>query len=189
MSDQRIEVFDLPTENWWGMLGVDWLARSGAVVDFGRAQLFVPAAGGERESLQPQAAGGEDPVPLDRDAQTGRFGCPLSIEPAGRTVGRFVVSTCAGTTLDIEYARRHGIGFGAPVDEEHGPGGAVVATYRAADPVTLCSRGAPLVTVRPEIYDIYAYGQNARPAGHGLIAGYLGADVLAAHRGVVDFGG
>ena len=158
-------------------------------MDFGRAQLFVPADGDERESLIPQAVGTAGPVLLDRDPQTGRFVCPLSVEAAGRTLGRFVVSTCAGTTLDIEYARRNDIAFGEQVDEEHGPGGAVVATYRATKPVTLCSRGVPLVTVRPEIYDLYAYGQNARPAGAGLIAGYLGADVLADHRGMVDFGG
>jgi hypothetical protein len=106
----------------------------------------------------------------------------------GDAPGRFVVNTVAETSLDVEYAERHGIDLGEPVDEEHGPTGAVVPVYRPSEPVTLVVGDQPLVVVRPSIYDIYAYGENPRPDADSCLAGYLGADILLDKRAVIDFG-
>jgi hypothetical protein len=187
LSDVRVEVFDLPTTNWTGMLGVDWLAATGAVVDFG-----APAALSCRWHDEPVARP-EDlddrgrAVGLDRDTVTGRFTCELSIAP-DTARGRFVVSTVAETTLDIDFARAHGLELGEQVDEEHGPGGAVVAVYRPSEPVTLFTGGRSFASTTPMVYDLYAYSDTPRPAGPDVVCGYLGADLLVAHAGVIDFG-
>jgi hypothetical protein len=190
MSGVRLEVFDLPTTNWEGMLGVDWLAACGAVVDFGHARLTVPG-----EAAQQTAGSSSYPgfsscqrVELDRDGTTGRFTCRLSIESAGESPSRFVVNTVAETSLDVGYARLHGIDLGEPVGEEHGPTGAVVPVYRPKKPVTISAGDQLLAVVRPTIYDIYAYGDTPRPAAPLCLAGYLGADVLLERRAVIDFG-
>jgi hypothetical protein len=184
MFGVRLEIFDLPTTNWEGMLGVHWLAASGAVVDFGSARLTVPRTAAER----PATSSGHDSVDLCQDDATGRFTCLLSVGAGPAAPGRFVVSTVAETTLDVEYARRHGIEFGEPVGEEHGPTGAVIPVYRPTEPVQLRFGDRLLAAVRPSVYDIYAYGDNPRPVGRSGIAGYLGADVLLERRALIDFG-
>jgi hypothetical protein len=187
--NQRIEVFDLPTDNWEGMLGLDWLASTGAIVDFGRARLAVPVDAADRATILGDTAdgAGADVVPLTRDAASGRFLCALTLDGNLRSVSRFVASTVGDTIIDIECARRHGIAVGRQIGEEHGPGGSVVAAYRAARPVTFSADGVRLATITPEISDIYAYGDNPRPDSEP-VAGYLGADLLSARRGVIDFG-
>ncbi len=186
--DARIEVFDLPTVNWDGMLGLAWLASTGAVVDFGRARLSIPIDGNARAALLPEVDAGVSAVPLTRDPETGRFLCALSLNGDPDSCSRFVASTVGETILDIECARRHGIERGEQVGEEHGPGGAVVLAHRASRPVTFSAGGIELTTITPEISDIYAYSDTARPEGSEIVAGYLGADLLAARRGVIDFG-
>lgn len=186
--DPRIEVFDLPTVNWDGMLGLDWLASTGAVVDFGRARLAVPADAGARTALLAELDGRAGAVPLTRDLATGRFLCGLSLDGDAGSVSRFVASTVGDTTIDIACARRHGIEPGEQIGEEHGPGGAVVPAYRARRPVTFSVGGIALATITPEIHDIYAYSGNPRPDEGELVDGCLGADLLAARSGVIDFG-
>jgi hypothetical protein len=183
MTDVPCEVFDLPTTNWEGMLGVHWLASSSAAIDFGRARLLLGDAARHRMPL----LGGLS-IPLEQDADSGRFTCHLGLAAPGTPAGRFVASTVAETTLDIEFARRHGIDLGAPVGEEHGPGGAVVPVYRPAEPIRLVADARLVCTVRPSVYDIYAYGNNARPRQEAALAGYVGADVLRQRGVVVYFG-
>jgi hypothetical protein len=185
MRGVRLEVFDLPTTNWEGMLGVDWLAASGAIVDFGSRVLTVPRTPSDRPT--PSLRGRQ--IPLERDETSGRWTCRLSLL-APSTVpasGRFVVSTVAETALDIAFAARSGIDLGDPVEEEHGPTGAVVPVYRPVQPVALGIRDEVFCAVPPSIYDIYGYGGNPRPPDEECLAGYLGADVLLRTRALVDF--
>jgi hypothetical protein len=183
LTEVRLEIFDLPTTNWEGMLGVEWLAAVGAVVDFGGSRLLVPY---ETAPLACPAASGRS-IALERDHTTGRFLCRLGLSADGPP-SRFVVSTVAETTLDTVHARRHGIELGRPVDEEHGPTGAVVPVYRPAQPVTIWHDGRLITAIRPTVYDIYVYGANQRPDPASAVAGYLGADLLLEQHALVDFG-
>lgn len=184
----RFEVFDLPTTNWDGMLGLDWLASAGVVVDVGRRALHAGPWGDVDRSASAVPHDAAVTVPLVRDSDTGRFLAELGVETGGdATAGRFVASTVAETTLDIDSARALGVDLGDPVDEEHGPGGAVVPVYAPAAPITLTSAGTPIASVRPTVYDVYGYSRSKRPAEP--VAGYLGADLLLDHGAVLDFGG
>lgn len=182
LSGVHIEVFDLPTTNWQGMLGVDWLAATGATLDFGNARLFFPG----RFGVEPLPPDGRR-IQLHRESGSGRFTCLLAVEPYLDRTGRFVVSTVADTTLDIEFARQLGLELGPQVDEEHGPTGAVVPVHRPEQPLAFSFRGLAIASVRPSIYDIYAYGGNHRPADDSRIAGYVGADILLDAGAVVSF--
>lgn len=186
IRDVRVEVFDLPTRNWEGMLGVEWLAAAGAVVDFGASRLGVPRGTPDRTS-EPAAGGGVS-VPLIRERTGGRFVANLAPDGADRPSEAFVVSTVAETTIDIACAVRLGLDLGEPVEVEHGPRGDVVPVYRPSVPVAFGFAGRRLFACRVSVYDIYAYGGKPRPADGPPLAGYLGADVLTEHGAVVDFG-
>lgn len=189
LADCRLEVFDLPTVNWEGMLGTEWLAQVGAVVDFGGSRLSIPADPAERRALLPDdRARAVRSAPLEREARTGRFHCSLALDDAGRTAAPFVASTVAETTLDAAYATAHDVPLGVSLEPEHGPGGAVVPVSRTRAPLTLFAQGRPFTTVSPVVYDLYAYAQTSRPEDASATAGYLGADVLRAQAGVIDFG-
>jgi hypothetical protein len=54
--------------------------------------------------------------------------------------------------------------------------------------VTLFTGGRSFASTTPMVYDLYAYSDTPRPAGPDVVCGYLGADLLVAHAGVIDFG-
>lgn len=176
LTDVACSVFQLPTVNWEGMLGVGWLAAARPVVDFGARTLSVPSEA-ERRLLA------DAPVRTDlrRDVTSGRYVAELTVEDRLATV---VVSTVAETILDLEFARRSGIELTAALGVEHGPSGNVVPFYRAAGPVSFAGIGS----VAAQVYDTYAYADRDRPSVTDQVAGYLGADLLLAAGAVVDFG-
>jgi len=183
----RCEVFELPTTNWEGMLGVGWLAAVEPVVDLANRRLYLPSSRQRAEAVQLLGPGAAT-VPLSLDRGSGRFVGSVSVDPAGATVARFVASTVAETILDIGYARRHGIELGAVVGEQHGPRGAVIANHRTARPVSFYSAGAMIATLTADVHDVYAYSGAERSSGPDAIAGYLGADLLLTTGAVLDFG-
>ena len=183
----RCEVFELPTTNWEGMLGVGWLAAVEPVVDLANRRLYLPSSRQRAEAVQLLGPGATT-VPLSLDRGSGRFVGSVSVDPAGATVARFVASTVAETILDIGYARRHGIELGAVVGEQHGPRGAVIANHRTARPVSFYSAGAMIATLTADVHDVYAYSGAERSSGPDAIAGYLGADLLLTTGAVLDFG-
>ena len=183
----RCEVFELPTTNWEGMLGVGWLAAVEPVVDLANRRIYLPTSRQRAEAVQLLGPGATT-VPLSLDRESGRFVGSVSIEPAGATVARFVASTVAETILDIEYARLHGIELGPVVGEQHGPRGAVIANHRTAQPVSFYSAGAMIATLTPDVHDVYAYSGAERSSGRDAIGGYLGADLLLTTGAVLDFG-
>ena len=178
LADVSCAVFDLPTTHWEGMLGVGWLAAAKPVVDFGSHVLSFPQA---------RAAVGADGDRLEfaLDESLGRYVADLLVDGSRAT---FVVSTVAGTTLDLGFARRRGLELVEGADVEHGPAGAVVPVYGTTRPVELALPRAPLAALTPAVYDTYAYRGEERPSGVREVAGYLGADVLLATRAVLDFG-
>jgi len=192
LNNVRCEVFQLPTTNWEGMLGVGWLATVQPIVDLANRQLFIPTMS-QRADVDALLGTDATRIDLSRDQTSGRFVLRLSVGPATQptatqTTATFVASTVADTILDIEYARRCGIELGPVIGEEHGPTGAVVANYRSAQPVTFHSSGTPIATATPEVHDVYAYSGSERPPGIEAIGGYLGADLLLATGALLDFG-
>ena len=176
LTDVACSVFQLPTVNWEGMLGVGWLAAARPVVDFGSRTLSVPSAA-ERRALAAEPVR----VELRRDVASGRYVAELTVEGTLATV---VVSTVAETILDVEFARRAGIELTAALGVEHGPSGAVVPVYRTARPVSFAGIGS----VEAQVHDTYAYAARDRPPVADQVAGYLGADLLLAAGAVLDFG-
>jgi hypothetical protein len=181
LTDVPCAVFDLPTTNWEGMLGVGWLDAVRPVVDFGSRLLSFPPPAA-RASI---GAGGER-IGLVLDETLGRYVAEILVDGTAAT---FVVSTVAETTLDLGFARRRGIRLTEQTDVEHGPEGAVVPVHRTAEPVSLAHRGGAIATLVLPVYDTYAYRGEDRPTGGPEVAGYLGADLLLAGRAVIDFGG
>ncbi|MGH3496174.1 MAG: hypothetical protein ACRDP1_01740 [Nocardioidaceae bacterium] len=187
----RLDVFNLVTNPWDGMLGLGWLHQVGAIVDFGARGVYVPEHAGEAERIVGALAADRTLVrlPLLRHAGTGRYRAQLSTGSPGTAPATFVVSTVAFCVLDSEHARRNRIPAGASGETEHGPSGTSVATHHAASPVALRAGDIGLGTTVPEIYDIYAYADVPRPADPAeQVAGYVGADYLLQHRAVLDFG-
>lgn len=168
-------VFDLPTTNWEGMLGVGWLDAVRPVVDFGSRVLSL---------AQPAAGDDASTVSFALDETLGRYVVDLLVDDEPAT---FVVSTVAGTTLDLGFARSRGIQLAEPEDEEHGPTGAVVPVRRTLRPVSLAEPSGPIVETTPQVYDTYAYRGEERPPGNAGIAGYLGADALLDAAAILDF--
>jgi hypothetical protein len=168
LTDVPCAVFDLPTTNWEGMLGVDWLAATRPVVDFGSHTLSFARAHRDGERLQ-----------ILFDESLGRYVAELPVDGEPAT---FVVNTVADTTLDLGFARNRGYDLVEEVAVEHGPAGAVVLVYRTARPVALGPFGGRELSV----HDTYAYSGAERPVSG--VAGYLGADLLLASRAVIDFG-
>jgi hypothetical protein len=187
LTDVPCEVFQLPTTNWAGMLGVGWLAAVKPIVDLAHRRLYLPTSPERAETARLLGARATS-VPLSLDQESGRFVCSASVDASGATVATFVASTVAETVLDIEFARRCGIEFGSVVGEQHGPAGAVIANHRTAQPVSFYSAGAMIATLTPEVYDVYAYSGAERPSVRDAIAGYLGADLLLTAGAVLDFG-
>lgn len=171
-------VFDLPTTNWEGMLGVDWLAATRPVVDFGTQTLSYSSA-------ETRAALDGDRLELTLDPSLGRYVAELLVDGAPAT---FVVNTVADTTLDLGFVRRRGFELVEEDGVEHGPTGAVVPVHRTARPVALALPDAPLATIELPVHDTFAYRGDERAAGEPEAAGFLGADVLLATRAVLDFG-
>jgi hypothetical protein len=176
MTDVACSVFQLPTVNWDGMLGVGWLAAARPVVDFGSRTLSVPSAA-QRRALDSEPVRFE----LRRDVASGRYVADLTVEGTLATV---VVSTVAETILDLEFAQRSEIELTAALGAEHGPGGAVVPVRHTAHPVTFAGIGS----VVAQVDDTYAYSDRDRPSVVDQIAGYLGADLLLAAGALLDFG-
>jgi hypothetical protein len=168
LTDVSCSVFDLPTTNWEGMLGVGWLAATRPVIDFGSRTLSFDCATHDGERFE-----------MVLDETLGRYVTDLLVDGTPAT---FVVSTVADTTLDLGFARSWGLDLVEGVGVEHGPAGAVVPVHRTARPVELGS----LATLELPVHDIYAYSSADRPAKG--VAGYLGADVLLASRAILDFG-
>jgi len=94
----RCEVFELPTTNWEGMLGVGWLAAVEPVVDLANRRIYLPTSRQRAEAVQLLGPGATT-VPLSLDRESGRFVGSVSVEPAGATVARFVATrtTCTRT--------------------------------------------------------------------------------------------
>jgi hypothetical protein len=187
LSDVRCEVFQLPTTNWEGMLGVGWLAAVEPVVDLANRWLFVPTAR-QRAEIDERLGADATRVELTRDEMSDRYTSLVSVDSGGATSVTFVASTVADTIVDVEYARRCGIELGPVVGEEHGPTGAVVANHRAKEPVRFYSSGDLIATLTPEVHDVYAYSGAERPTSSDAIGGYLGADLLLATGAILDFG-
>ncbi|TWP36985.1 hypothetical protein [Leekyejoonella antrihumi] len=182
LTDLEVEVFDLPTDQCEGLLGVGWLRRVGAVIDFGTNRLIVPEDAAQRDAMLLPLVGRA--LPLQWDAVAARYVARVEI---GGVAGRFVLSTVAGLTLDLAFARASGAQLAGPVGEEHGPTGAVIPLHRTVEPVVLQSGGGPLPPTPAQVYDLYAYMGAERPTD-GALDGHLGADVLIACGAVVDFG-
>lgn len=180
LTDVPCAVFQLPTTNWEGMLGVDWLDAVRPVVDFGARTLSFP--GSEMRAHLGEASAR---VELELDTELRRYVGDFLVngEPA-----TFVVSTAGGTLLDLEYARERGLDLTPPVGEEHGPAGAVVPVFQTARPVRLEGPNRPLANTSLQVHDIHAYRGEERPQNGPVIAGYVGADVLLANNATVDFG-
>jgi len=177
LDDVSCAVFDLPTTNWEGMLGVGWLDAVRPVVDFGSRLLSAPPA-----DARPFGAAR---IPFALDDSVGRYIVELLVDGSPAA---FIVSTVAETTLDLAFARDRGLELTDPTGVEHGPGGAVVPVHRTQQPVSLAHPGGHLATCELSVYDTYAYRGEERPADGTAVAGFLGADVLLATRAVVDFG-
>jgi hypothetical protein len=175
MTDVPCAVFDLPTTNWEGMLGVGWLEATKPVVDFGAHRLSFGAP----------AVAVSDRIEFALDDTLGRYVAELDVDGEPAT---FVVSTVADTTLDLGFARGRGLELTEPTGVEHGPAGAVVPVHRTAHAVSLGHPGGPIAELALTVYDTYAYRGEERPEGARAIAGYLGADVLLASRAILDFG-
>jgi hypothetical protein len=175
MADVPCAVFDLPTTNWEGMLGVGWLDAARPVVDFGSRTLSFGAP----------IANAAARVEFVLDEALGRYVIELVMNGESAP---FVVSTVAGTTLDLAFARDRGLDLTEPTGEEHGPGGAVVPVYRTRHPVSLAHAGGPIATLAPTVYDTFGYVGRERSPGAREVAGYLGADVLLETGAVLDFG-
>lgn len=178
LADVACAVFQLPTTNWEGMLGVDWLTAVRAVVDFGERMLAFPGDDARTTLGSPR-------VELQLDTELKRYlgDFLLDGEPA-----TFVVSTAGDTILDLGFARERGLELTDPVGEDHGPAGAVVPVFRTASPVRLETAGRALVTASLQVHDIHAYRGEKRSSDERAVAGYLGADVLLANDAVLDFG-
>lgn len=176
MADVPCAVFDLPTTNWEGMLGVGWLDAVRPVVDFGSRRLSSRAA---------PIADAADRIEFALDETRGRYVAELGVDGEPAT---FVVSTVADTTLDLGFVRDRGLELTEPTGVEHGPAGAVVSVHRTARPVSLGHPGGLLAELALTVYDTYAYRGEERPEGAQAVAGYLGADVLLASRAILDFG-
>ena len=170
LADVRCAVFDVPTTNWEGMLGVGWLAATRPTVDFGSRTLSFARAELEGERLE-----------MELDESLGRYVVDV---PVDGTPATFVVNTVADTTLDLAFARSRGLDLVEETGVEHGPTGAVVPVHRTAQPVAL----GPFGEWELAVHDTYAYRGQERPAGGREVAGYVGADVLLATRAVIDFG-
>jgi hypothetical protein len=174
-TDVPCAVFDLPTTNWEGMLGIGWLDAARPVVDFGSHRL----------SFQAPILAEADRLEFALNETLGRYLAEFLLDGEATT---FVVSTVADTTLDLGLARDRGLRLTEPTGVEHGPGGAVVSVYRTAHPVLLAHPGGPLAEAPLPVHDLYAYRGEERPEGARAVAGYLGADVLLAARAILDFG-
>jgi hypothetical protein len=179
LTDVPCAVFQLPTTNWDGMLGVDWLDAVRPVVDFGARTLAFP---GDQIRAHLREEAGR--VELALDAELGRYVGDFLVDGEPAT---FVVSTAGDTILDLEYARERGLDLTAPVAEDHGPWGAVVPVFRTVRPVRLEVADRVLTTASVQVHDIHAYRGEERQAGGRSIAGYLAADVLLANDAVLDF--
>lgn len=176
LTDVACSVFQIPTVNWDGMLGVGWLAAARPVIDFGSRTLSVPSAA-ERRALDAEPVR----IELRRDGASGRYVAELNVED---TLATFVVSTVAETILDLDFARRCGIELTVALGVEHGPGGAVVPLFRTARAVSFAGIGS----VTAQVHDTYAYADRERPSVADQVAGYLGADLWLAAGAVLDFG-
>jgi hypothetical protein len=179
-TDVACAVFQLPTTNWEGMLGVGWLDAACPIVDFGRRSLAFPDS--EARGHLSEGAGR---VELELDTELGRYVGDFLLDGEAAT---FVVSTAGETILDLEYARGRDLELTPSVGEEHGPSGAVVPVFRTASPVRLDASCGSLVTAPLQVHDIHAYRGEERPPNGPAIAGYLGADLLLANSAVLDFG-
>ena len=175
MADVPCAVFDLPTTNWEGMLGVGWLAAAQPVVDFGSHRL----------SFEAPTIDTAYTIEFALDEPLGRYVAELDVDGEPAT---FVVSTVAETTLDLGFAHARGLELTSPTGVEHGPAGDVVPVHRTAHPVSLAHAGGQFVELALTVYDTYAYRGEERPEGAHAVAGYLGADVLLAVRAILDFG-
>src|SRR5580765_5583079 len=68
LVDVPCAVFQLPTTNWEGMLGVDWLEATGPVVDFGTRTLAFPDS-----EARARLTAGSGRVKLELDTELRRY--------------------------------------------------------------------------------------------------------------------
>jgi hypothetical protein len=171
-ADVEIAVFDVPQdEPVDGMLGVGWLRERSVVVDLGEGRLRFGGPPTPGTSLD-----------WDEDWQAYVVATTVGGRPA-----RFVVSTVAGAVVDAHSADRLRLAIGPVVDSDGGPTGTVVEVRPMTTgwSVDLGGRSRPVVDAVS--WDVYRYADRTRPPA-GQIDGFLGCDLLAQERAVVDFG-
>lgn len=180
--DVPVSVFEKPVEVT--MLGLDWIAAHGVVVDFANAKIIAPEnAESHRRLGVSLIQSGYSAHAMRRDPADGRYLVTASINGAA---AEMIVSTVVDATVDTAYAARAGLHPGRIAGAYGGPSGATGQEFESAEVAVIAIDGWRSQPRKLPIEDTYAYMKAERPAD--ARGGMLGADFLIAHHAVVDFG-
>lgn len=184
--DVPVSVFETPGKQP-GMLGLDWIRASRAVVDFGKSQLVLDPSTTQIVALrQHLLSNGYVAIPIREEPGTGKYEVDVSIGDATR---RMMISTVAALNIDEDFARAGGVKSGKVIGRNAGPKGATENAYSTAQPVTLrIGQWTSDPINNAVVEDVYTYASKERPLENPE-GGLLGADFMIAYRAVIDFGG
>ncbi|MEF9421423.1 hypothetical protein [Xanthomonas citri] len=189
IAPMPIRVFEIPQDPPVdGMVGLMWLKKTKAVVDYAQGQISIPA---KEEDLKEEGRRleklGYIAHKMKWDEKEMRYIVAPKVNGGGER--KFVVSTVSYFVIDEQSAKESSVQVGEVVDTYGGPTGAVGDERASLGDIELFLDGQKLASPAARIYDIYAYDGSARPtAKKDRVDGFLGCDFMLANHAIIDFG-
>jgi hypothetical protein len=177
---------ELPGAGEAGMLGVGWLRKTRAIVDFDGKRIGFPDVAGDSAAERARlVAAGYAALRMVWDEKEACYLIDASLDghPA-----RLIVNTVSKGYLDLPSARAAKLKFGGRTGTAGGPGGASVPVHKPLKPVSVRIGGVDYGRIQPPAWDTGAYLSAASAKGGGPIQGALGATFWIAQKASIDFG-
>ncbi|MFO3704595.1 hypothetical protein ACI6Q5_06315 [Xanthomonas codiaei] len=184
---KRVEIFEVPQnaadgKRKDGMLGSLWLNDRGAIIDYRRQRLAVPANAAVAQAFDAGLVkAGYSKHALHWDDRGKLYYVLASIN---RVPAKMLVSTVGGDAVDVTFKDRYRLTLQARRDEQAGPAGAVVPVFDVVGPATLTLDAKRLRPSPLQAWDRNAYDSSSSESScHGVLASGL----MFENAAVIDF--
>ncbi|WP_355606948.1 hypothetical protein RZV17_02410 [Xanthomonas cannabis] len=165
-----------------GMLGSLWLHDRGAIIDYGRRQLAVPASAAAAQAFDAglvKAGYSQHAMHWDDQGKLYYVRASINGVPA-----KMLVSTVAGDAVDATLKDRYRLTLKVRPDQQAGPAGAVVPVFDVVGPTTLTVDGTHLRPAPLQAWDRNAYDSSQAESRYD---GVLASGLMFKNDAVIDF--
>jgi hypothetical protein len=182
-----VSIFETPSPDTEGMLGLRWLTTNQVVLDFQKKKAIVnPNSQSTLIRHESWLQHGYVAIPMKRAATDGRYLITVTVNGVSQPM---IISTIAENTFDSVFAKRAQIALTKPVGSYGGPAGTTGLVYKTGNPVSITVNNYSFLVESASVEDTYAYMANKRPEDASVArGGMLATDFLLANGAIVDFG-